>query len=317
MPGRRWTEQEVADLIRLYPDITISHEELEQHFGRSFGTIKAKARLLQIRRESLRPWTEAEEALICELYPDLHNSRMEIARRLGRTWKAIQHKIHELGIGHTRERNNPCEVRRDYFKIIDSDEKAYWLGFIAADGCVYIGGRQHTLSIALQRRDRHWLEHFRGIIAPGATITDSAGPNSSTLSIGSQELVHDLIELGITPRKSLTLEWPNVPEPFVMSFLCGYFDGDGCLHCRPGRRKMQYQWSLLGTMPFLIAAREYIQNSTNVDLKSPIRANKRCSPHLHLLYAGGQRVLAIDRALNASGLGLPRKHIPIDVRASD
>lgn len=206
MVWRRWTEQEVKDLARMYPDPSLSLEQLEVHFGRSRGTIKAKARLLNIRRETLRPWTEEEEHLLRDLYPDLNTPREEIARRLGRTWRSIQHRIGQLGIKDTRERNNPCRVRRDYFKLIDSDEKAYWLGFIAADGCVFIGGRQHNLSMSLQLRDQHWLERFRDIVAPGMTINTHDGPRSCSLSIGSQELVHDLIALGITPRKSNTLE---------------------------------------------------------------------------------------------------------------
>jgi hypothetical protein len=317
MPGRPWTEAELVDLARLYPDTAVIPADLEQYFHRKWGTLKSLARSLGLYRRrprslGSRPWNESDERLLCELYSDLSNSRQEIARQLGRTWRACQHKVHELGISASRERNNPCQVRRDYFKTIDSDEKAYWLGFIAADGCVYIGGRQHTLSIQLQRRDQHWLERFRDIIAPGATITDNAGPNSSALSIGSQQLVKDLIMLGITPRKSLTLEWPKVPEFFEMAFLLGYFDGDGSLMQRPGRKAGQYQWHLLGTLPFLMRARESLLTHAKVDLKPPIQANKKASPHLYLLYAAGKTV-AIDRALNASGLGLPRKHLPIEV----
>ncbi|MBX0330618.1 hypothetical protein K2Z83_23450 [Oscillochloris sp. ZM17-4] len=315
MPGLPWSEQDDQDLRRLYVDPAVTREELEQRFQRSWMAIKSRANSFGLHRRSPRPlssyaWTEAEEQLLRELYPDLNNSREEIARKLGRTWKAIQHKIHELGISHTRERNNPCQVRRDYFKVIDSEEKAYWLGFIAADGCVYIGGRQHTLSIALQRRDRHWLERFRDIIAPCAKITDNAGPNSSALSIGSQELIHDLITLGITPRKSLTLEWPRVPEPFEMPFLLGYFDGDGSLMQRPGRKAGQYQWHLLGTLSFLTSARDSLLAHTGIELKPPIQAKKKASPNLYLLYAAGQTA-TIDHALNACGLGLPRKHIAL------
>lgn len=317
MPRVRWTEKELADLARLYSDPSVTHEVLEQHFRLKWGTLKLVARTHGICRRrprsmGSRPWTEAEEALVRELYPDLNTSREEIARRLGRTWRSIQHRIGQMGIKDTRERNNPCQVRRDYFKVIDSDEKAYWLGFIAADGCVFIGGRQHTLSIQLQRRDRHWLERFRDIIAPGAKLTDNAGPNSTSLSIGSQELVRDLLALGITPRKSNTLEWPKVPEVFVMPFLCGYFDGDGSLVRRKGRKTEQYSWQLLGTYPFLMKAREYIYQYTSVELKLPIRAHKDVSPHLFLLYAN-KHAPTIDRDLNAAGLGLPRKHISFPV----
>lgn len=317
MPGPLWSAAEDEELRRLYADPSVTPDDLERRFGRSWMAIKVRARAFGLHRRSprplsSRPWTEAEEQLLRELYPDVNTPREEIARQLGRTWRSIQHRIGRLGIGDTRERNNPCQVRRDYFKLIDSAEKAYWLGFIAADGCVFIGGRQHTLSISLQLRDRHWLERFRDIIAPGMMVRQHDGPRSCSLCIGSQELVHDLVALGITPRKSNTLEWPKTPEPFVMPFLCGYFDGDGSLSLRKGRTTPQYIWQLLGTYPFLIKTREYIYHHTGVELTLPIRAHKGVSPHLYMLYAHKQAP-AIDRALNACGLGLPRKHIPVEV----
>ena len=157
MHNRRWTPEDLADLLHMYPDPRISHEEMMIRFQRNWGTIKHKAQQLSLRREVLRPWSEAEEALLRDLYPDETISRDYIASVLGRTWRSIQHKIGELGLGLARPRNNPCRVKRDYFKIIDTNEKAYWLGFIAADGTVSLSGRQHAIRIDLQPRDLHWL----------------------------------------------------------------------------------------------------------------------------------------------------------------
>jgi hypothetical protein len=254
----------------MYPDPSISHEEMMSHFQRNWGTIKHKAQQLGLRREVLGLWSGEEETLLRELYPDETISRDYIAAVLDRTWRSIQHKIGELGLGLARPRNNPCRVKRHFFQVIDTDEKAYWLGFLAADGTVYIGGRQHTARLDLQPRDLHWLERFRDTIAPGAAITRH-GRRSFSLSIGSQEMVHDLVSLGITPRKSNTLEWPRIPEPFVIPFLLGYFDGDGSFTPRAGRR--DYQWILLGTIGFLSVAREYIQQLANVQLREPVRAH--------------------------------------------
>ena len=147
MHSQRWTPNEVTDLLRMYPDPNISHEEMMGHFQRNWGTIKHKAHQLCLRREVLRPWLADEEALLRQLYTDETISRDYIAAVLGRTWRAIQHKIGELGLGVARPRNNPCRVKRHFFQAIDTDEKAYWLGFLAADGTVYIGGRQHTVRL--------------------------------------------------------------------------------------------------------------------------------------------------------------------------
>jgi hypothetical protein len=277
------------------------------HFQRNWGTIKHKAWQLGLRREMLRPWSEADETLLCELYPNETITRDYIASILGRTWRSIQHKIGELGLGLARPRNNPCRVNRHFFQVIDTDEKAYWLGFLAADGTVYIGGRQQAVRLDLQPRDLHWLTRFRDTIAPGAKITQH-GDRSYSVSIGSQEMVHDLIALGVIPRKSNVLEWPNIPESFVIPFMLGYFDGDGWLQKR--RDNAGLLWGLTGTLAFLVMARNYIQHYANVAIAEPVRHCKDRAPHLYRITTNSQRAIAIDRMLNASGLGMPRKHLP-------
>jgi hypothetical protein len=103
-------------------------------------------------------------------------------------------------------------------------------------------------------------------------------------------------------------QWPSIPEPLVIPFLLGYFDGDGSFTPRVGRR--DYQWVLVGTLGFLCVARYYSQQYASVELKEPVRAHKQTSPHLYRISANGPRAPIIDGILNASGLGMPRKHLP-------
>ncbi|HEX9374253.1 MAG TPA: hypothetical protein VF897_24780 [Roseiflexaceae bacterium] len=305
MLWRRWTSDEIADLQRLYPDPTISTNELKRRFARNYGTIKAMARRLGLRRERIDLWYDVDVAKLVQLYSDEDVPSEQIEATLGRTWRAICHKANQIGL--QRPKPNRCGVVRDYFHTIDTAEKAYWLGFIAADGTVDDRPRRYSLTIDLQPRDLHWLQRFRDIIAPGATITQH-DQRSYSLSIGSKELVTDIVRLGIRRRKSYNLTWPAVPEQFAITFLLGYFDGDGSFTPRAGRRN--YQWLLLGTLDFLWVAREYIQRYVGVEIKEPVRAHKHISPHLYRISANGPRAPIIDRVLNASGLGLPRKHLP-------
>ena len=46
-----------------------------------------------------------------------------------------------------RERTSKYQYQQDIFEIIDTAEKAYWLGFLAADGCNY--QREHNASIII------------------------------------------------------------------------------------------------------------------------------------------------------------------------
>jgi hypothetical protein len=94
----------------------------------------------------------------------------------------------------------------------------------------------------------------------------------------------------------------------VIPFLLGYFDGDGWMRKHDSRSG--WLWGLTGTYNFLIVACQYIQYHTNIAISSPVRHCKDRSPHLYRITATNQRAIAIDRILNASGLGLARKHLP-------
>ena len=303
MPGARWTEQEIADLKEIYLHKSISFAQMEQHFGRRRGTIKQQARRLGVRRPKLS-WSEQDIADLVRMYTDEDISIAQMVNRFDCTWRIICHKAESLRL--RRPRPNTRQVKRDYFKVIDTDEKAYWLGFIAADGTVVSNGRKYGVTLDLQPGDLHWLERFRDTIAPGAKITKH-GERSYSVSIGSKEMFQDLLALGIGPRKSNTLEWPCVPESLVIPFLLGYFDGDGSFTQRKDRNA--YQWLLLGTYPFLVVAHDIIQRHACVKLHEPVQAHKGRSPYLFRINASYDRAIAIDRTLNASGLGLPRKHL--------
>jgi hypothetical protein len=304
MANHRWTEQEIADLVQMYPDKNISLAHLEQHFGRHRGTIKQQGRRQGLRRPHYE-WSEHDIADLIQMYPDEDISREQMIAHFDCTWRIICHKAASLEL--RRPHPNTRQVKRDYFNVIDTNEKAYWLGFLAADGAIFCNDRQYSVTLDLQPGDLHWLERFRDTIAPGATITRH-GTRSCSVSIGSKEMYGDLVALGVGPRKSNNLSWPNIPESFVIPFILGYFDGDGWLQKR--RDHAGLLWGLTGTRPLLIMARDNIQHYANVAIAEPVRHCKDRSLHLYRITANGQRAIAIDRTLNASGLGMPRKHLP-------
>jgi hypothetical protein len=165
MAQQLWTEQEIADLVHMYPDKSISLAHLELHFGRSKGTIKQQARRWGLRRPP-HQWSEQDIADLTRMYTDEDISQEQMIERFGCTWKIICHKASALKL--RRPRPNTVGAIRDYFHNIDTDEKAYWLGFIAADGTVVNTGRQYSTVVDLQPGDLHWLERFRDTIAPAA-----------------------------------------------------------------------------------------------------------------------------------------------------
>ena len=133
------------------------------------------------------------------------------------------------------------KYKADYqkFKNIDSAEKAYWLGFIAADGCVYTREKNSTIRIQLNVIDKQHLEKFKAFMNSNVNILDivqTTGYASkekpsymSAIAFNSNEMANDLINLGIVPNKSKILQAPKIKEEFYLPYILGYFDGDGSL----------------------------------------------------------------------------------------
>ena len=208
-------------------------------------------------------------------------------------------------------------VIAEYFDSIASAEQAYILGLYAADG--WVASRAPCVGIELARHDETLLMFVRDQIAPGAAISwrsrtlDVGGQvrvyASGTLQVTSAALAVGLLRHGITPRKSLTLQWPeHLSDEVLRLFLLGYFDGDGCATwSRGGSRPRERRWVLLGTEAFLRGAVAFIERGTGIRLASPAAMGSR---NVYRIVRGGEGARVIDAWLHEGHtLGLARKRI--------
>lgn len=130
-----------------------------------------------------------------------------------------------------------------YFETIDDEHKAYWLGFLYADGYVEPIYRKDKIKafrieIGLSIEDKHHLELFLQDIESNVPISERSQKigdkiySTCRVRVNNTKMCRDLINLGCTTRKSLTLEFPSgdiVPKEYLKDFIRGYFDGDGCI----------------------------------------------------------------------------------------
>lgn len=120
---------------------------------------------------------------------------------------------------------------------------AYVLGYLYADGslenALYIRGKY----VRVTSTDRDRIEIIRELLQSKHTIVEEKGTgNRKTrflLRIGNRVLYDQLVKLGMTPNKSLTMEFPKIPTPHLNSFMRGYFDGDGCVFLEEKKGKTQ------------------------------------------------------------------------------
>lgn len=115
-------------------------------------------------------------------------------------------------------------VDETYFETIDTHNKAYWLGFIFADGY----HNSVETAINLHSKDKLHLEKFRKDIKSEHNITTHDIRNIASFRIFSKKIAKDLDNLNCFQAKTLTLLPPkNILNDFLPSFVRGYFDGDG------------------------------------------------------------------------------------------
>ena len=164
----------------------------------------------------------------------------------------------------------------EYFSVIDNDEKAYWLGFIYADGYIYNRVRNNgrvdmRLELGLAATDAEHIHKFRYCIGTNKPLQDKTAIlngkrfKSNRLTIYGKEFVGNLIDKGLYQNKSLSLVFPNtyqLPEKYYSSFIRGYFDGDGCIFGDNDRN--MYQLNIVGTENMLMRIKEILNRYANL-----------------------------------------------------
>lgn len=162
-------------------------------------------------------------------------------------------------------------LNENFFETIDTEEKAYWLGFIYADG--YITKRKHgqsVLGIKLGIKDIEHLRQFCSHIGTNKPVniytekTQYSTVEYCAQFIISNKIVADLEKLGVSCKKSLVLKFPeNLEISLVHHFIRGYFDGDGSVFIRniPKYGKIYHYLgiSICGTENFLMGIKENLE----------------------------------------------------------
>lgn len=144
----------------------------------------------------------------------------------------------------------PNTTNQNIFSKIDTEEKAYWLGFLYADGTVRSKKGDNQIELSLQEQDYEHLVKFRKFIGNNNKIAFREKQKAYRYCVRSRQIKNDLIKLGCVPNKSLILKFPTkkqIPDSLLKHFVRGYTDGEGCLCITHG--KMHYE--LIGTQDFL------------------------------------------------------------------
>jgi DNA-binding transcriptional regulator WhiA len=178
----------------------------------------------------------------------------------------VEHILRKNGIPRrsNRENSRKYDVNHHFFDVIDTEEKAYWLGFLAADG--YVTTKEDKVGLSLGIKDHEHLQKFAKAIEstyPIGTYKTSgyADTEYCRLIVTSKPMKSALIKHGLTEKKTLILKYPDtVPMELEHHFIRGYFDGDGSL-AKDGNGG--YQIKICGTEAILRTIQSCLPTSIN------------------------------------------------------
>lgn len=176
-------------------------------------------------------------------------------------------------------------INHDYFNKIDTEDKAYFLGFLFADGCNI--SNAEAISLALEETDKEILEQFSRLISsdyPLKYLNAREIKNKKTgktyiskpqylFRITSKNLSQQLTKLGCVPRKSLILQFPTedqVSEHLIRHFIRGYFDGDGSFTLRKRNNRkdcVTLSTSIVSSRDFCNVLADKIKTYVNINLQ--------------------------------------------------
>lgn len=216
-------------------------------------------------------------------------SQKEISKILNVSQSYISRVINQFGLKRDKSILNLNKVYIDinYFKNIDSGEKSYWLGFICADGNINKNNNKMTLT----SKDLEVIEKFKKCVKSGHQISYYEYLDKRTnkiyeryaIQVTTKPFTTNLINLGVTNKKTNSLNFPNIKEKFYPNFIAGLFDGDGSICYR--KRNNQLLISLISTLEILNFIQDYIRLNFGIKkTKCQIVTNKKNNVYKMLLY---------------------------------
>lgn len=195
-------------------------------------------------------------------------SEREMAKRLSIGNTTVNRWRKELGLVIKKD-----TVNENFFKTL-APETAYIIGYIFADGNINWKPEKsyRTLTITASEKDRKHLEKIRRKLKSTKGLLYSKSTKSYRLIVNNKTICMDLMKLGLTPRKSLSVKFPKIPEKVLKHFIRGVIDGDGNVRYVKRKRSPYFEITISsGSKAFLEKMAEKI---SSIGVNGKVRKSK-------------------------------------------
>lgn len=338
-----WTDEDLHNLRDLFNQ-GLSYSEIAQKLGKTVRACQGKAVRLGLKKKECNVWENKNRA---DLWTDEeikklincaknYTSYSEISKIMGRSVKAITYKLYELHV-HIKEKSiiekslyrRAYSIDDDYFETIDSQKKAYWLGWLITDGYVRTSINStrnglvsvNNIGLHLQKTDLSVLEDFNKDLNSTFPISSRAErtvkttiankekiintKESCTLDISSAKMVQDLAKYGIHQNKTYDVVFPKTLDgKYYPGFIAGVISGDGCINIKLNHGKTYLlRCMIAGTFDLIDNIKNILVKEIGVNPDKKITKNNG-SKCLYTLELNQTETIAIYYWLQKNGISL-------------
>jgi len=337
-----WTDEELNKLKELF-DQGLPYTSIAKILGKTVRACQGKAIRLGLKTKECNAWknnkradfwTDSEIEILKKSVADgLFMS--EIVSKIGRSEKSIFNKMAQLGL-HLKERTDEekslyrrsYSVDDNYFDLIDSQKKAYWLGWLITDGYVISIlntkrglTKSNRIGFKLVHSDEDIIFDFKkdlkstfsieytkersNLILQNEEVKEIKSKKQICLEITSAKMVQDLAKYGIHQNKTYDVVFPKeLDSKYYPGFIAGVISGDGCINIKLNHGKTYLLRCLIaGTFDLIDNIKNILVKEIGVNPDKKITKNKD-SKCLYTLELNQSETIALYYWLQKNGISL-------------
>lgn len=281
MKKTRFIQKEEEKLILSDFEKGMNTVELAKKYDRNNTTIGKLLKRNGLKARNIR--TKLTKEKVFEAHK-LYTEELLTTEELGKIYKVdantIANSFRRFNLLVRANGHIPGVRDEDLFKVIDTEEKAYFLGLLMADGSIQKDKASYTLSLELQEEDKDILYSFADFLGlPKERVRrlerEKTGSITYVVVVGSLRFCQHLIDKGVIPGKTGNKKIPTgVPKNLLRHTLRGLIDGDGSI------LKDSKQVILYGSGDMVYQVADYLYKELSLSRKPMAKKYKNVVPRM-------------------------------------
>lgn len=168
------------------------------------------------------------------------------------------------------------DLVHNFFENIDTEIKAYILGYLIADGNVYKDTSSYRVRIELNEKDLYFINLFKESVRCNNVIGHREKQSLKVMSktvrfcLTSEKMFNDLSKYGVVPNKTRITYLPILNKEMMPHLIRGILDGDGWISSSVKHKGIGFT----GSRQLILDIKRYLINELNLSNVSICVAKK-------------------------------------------